>query len=54
MNIEQVQALLYLVESDRPINKVLMELIDLLVRIRELISDITAIDEVIEVSKICS
>ena len=42
---------LYLVESDVPDDKALSELNDLLVRMCNLVNDITTIDETIEVSK---
>ena len=42
---------LYPVESDVSDNEALSELNDLLVRMRDLVNDITALDEVIEVSK---
>ena len=48
MNTEQGH---YSVESDIPDDKTLSELNDLLVRMCDLVSDITIIDEVIEVSK---
>ena len=42
---------LYSVESYVPDDKALSELNDLLVRMRDLVSDITSLDEAIEVSK---
>ena len=42
---------LYPVESDVPDDKALSELGDLQVRMRDLVSDITEIDEAIEISK---
>ena len=42
---------LYSIESDVPDDKALPELRDLLVRMRDFVSDITAIDEAVEVSK---
>ena len=51
MKAAQEQTLIYSVESYEPDDKTLSELSDLLVRIREFVSDITTIDETIEVSK---
>ena len=51
MNVVQGQNLLYSIEIDEPDNNILSELRCLLIRIRELISNITTIDEAIRVSK---
>ena len=49
--MEHDQDLPHLIESDVPDDKALSELSDLLIRMRDFVSDITAMDEAIEVSK---
>ena len=51
MNVVQGQTLLYPLESDESNNSIPLKLRDLLVRMHVLVSDITTIDEAVEVSK---